>query len=213
MTPIRIFIGTEPSQWRADRVLEYSIRENSEADVDITMMRAGEGDFDWPNSANPTAFTMFRFCIPEMCDFNGFAIYLDCDMLVLDNIGELLWFAKHGKWVQHAHREGDCISVIDCAAVKTLHWPSIDELKKGKLRKWDVRMRLESIVSRTIPTAWNSMDKFKHNETRLIHFTDLSTQPWLDRDPPYDRPPHRDAAAVHLWNAWEKASELELCKS
>ena len=205
-TPIRIFIGSEPMQLRAEKVLEYSIRANTRTAVDITMMRNGLPGFDyWHQPKNPTGFTLFRFAIPHLCDFRGHAIYMDCDQLVLGDVAELASYFVPGKWVQHPHREGDAVSVIDCAAVghQVPNWPTIDELKSGKLRKWDVRGRLEPIISRSLPSDWNSMDRLTPS-TRLVHYTDLTTQPWK---PEADRSylPHPDQQAEKLWYDYENA--------
>ena len=202
---IEVFVGSEPMQVRAERVLEYSIRANTSAAVNVTMMRSGlPGWDDWINPKNPTAFTLFRFAIPELMHFEGVGIYLDCDQLVIGDIAELASYHVAGKWVHHPHREGDAVSVIDCAAVNTLaNWPSIAELKSGHLRKWDVRSRLSTIITRQIPSVWNSMDKWEP-ATRLIHYTDLRTQPWCP-DPEIEYLPYPDKEAARLWFAWEAA--------
>lgn len=203
--PIDIFIGSEPMQHRAERVLEYSIRANTTGAVNIHMMRSGLPGFDdWVNPKNPTAFTLFRFAIPHLMRFDGMAIYMDCDQLVLGDVRELATYYMPGKWVQHPHREGDAVSVIDCRACGNIpNWPTIDELKSGRLKKWDVRGRLESIIQRTIPSSWNSMDRWA-NDTRLVHYTDLATQPWRP-DESVEYVDHPDPIAARLWFEWEKA--------
>lgn len=184
---MRIFIGTEPSQSRAEKVLEYSIRKSTSCDVDITMMRRGDPGFDW--GQGPTGFTMFRFAVPELCGFEGFAIYLDCDMLVRRDISALYSYRKPGKWVCHSHAQGDCVSVIDCSATDL----RIDQLKG--LRKWDARQILEPIYDRSIPDTWNTMDQAGG---ALIHYTGLNTQPWVTDTP------HPDPEAGRLWFDMEK---------
>jgi hypothetical protein len=203
---IRIFIGTEPAQARAEKVLVRSIAENTKSHFRATFMRAGDIGFDW-DCHGPTQFTMFRFAIPQLCGFRGMAIYLDCDQLVLGDIAELATYFQPGRWCNHPHREGDAVSVIDCHAVGQIpNWPTIEELSAGKLRKWDVRGRLAPIVSRSIPTVWNSMDKLEEH-TRLVHFTDLATQPWHP-DPGVKYKQHPDQAAVDRWHSYERLTKL-----
>ncbi|TFH54283.1 MAG: hypothetical protein E4G89_00340 [Methanothrix sp.] len=165
------------------------------------MMRNGLPGFDdWQNHG-PTGFTLFRFAIPHLMNFNGMAIYLDCDMLVLEPIEELATFFRPGHWCQHSDIQGDCVSVIDCAALRSIpSWPTIDELKSGSLRKWDVRKLLAPIISRTVPDEWNSMDKW-HENIKLLHFTSLDTQPWHPV-PGYNYKAHPDQKAERLWHAW-----------
>ena len=36
-----------------------------------------------------TDFTFSRFLTPYLCDFEGWALFMDCDMLVLDDLAAL----------------------------------------------------------------------------------------------------------------------------
>ena len=191
---LKVFIGTEPKQVRAERVLEYSIRKYASVDVEITMMRQGDPGFEW--GQGPTGFTMFRFAVPELCNHEGFAIYLDCDMLLLADIAELYDYRKPGKWVCHSCENGDCVSVIDCSAT------ALNIYTVRGLPKWGVRTVLEPIIDRSIPDKWNSLDLAEG--AALIHFTGLATQPWLTNEC------HPDPEAVKLWYDME---EEMLCES
>lgn len=191
---INIFIGSEPAQRDAERTLVSSLeRHHDPADMNITVMRAGEGIWkDWVNHG-PTGFTLFRFAIPELMDFKGFAIYLDCDMLVLDDIEDLEMCGQLGRWIKAQGEQGDCVSVIDCAACRGL-LPSIADMKTGKWRKWDVRRFLQTIVHSGVPSAWNQYDDYFPGRTKLIHFTSLKHQPWFAHSDPHPSP-----EAVELW--------------
>ena len=80
---IRIFIGTDGDFHQdAEKVIEYSIRKNTEQEVDLNFIRPG-----YKNGV--TGFTNHRFIIPELCNYEGYAIYLDVDMLVLGDLSEL----------------------------------------------------------------------------------------------------------------------------
>ncbi len=193
-----IYIGSAPDQYRAERVLVDSIRGNS-AQANITVMRSGEGMWaDWKNPG-PTGFTLFRFAIPELRGFRGTGIYLDCDMLVLKDIAGLMEYARPGKWVQSDHRQGDCVSVIDCAVVKelTYQWPSIDDMKRGKYTKKQLREYLSPLIEKSVPDEWNSLDCHDEN-TALVHYTELATQPWTEGVVNHPNPD-----CVALWNAHE----------
>jgi len=206
-----VFIGSEPNQIRAERVLQYSIEANTKEQVDFVVMRNGLPGFDdWTNHG-PTGFTLFRFAVPHLMGFEGMAIYLDCDMLVLGDIAELATYYRPGKWCQHADPQGDCVSVIDCSMFHDFpgQWPTIDELKSGKLRKWDVRGRLEPIISRTIPGEWNSMDKWSGIDTKLVHYTSLETQPWHP-DPNRVYKKHPVELVESLWYRWESLADDEM---
>jgi len=81
---IRVVIGTEPNQYVPQKVLEYSIRTNTDADVDIRFVHQSE------KRMGGTNFGFVRFHVPEIFGFEGRAIYLDADQLVLGDIAELL---------------------------------------------------------------------------------------------------------------------------
>lgn len=200
---IKVFVGTEPNQRRAERVLEYSIRKHTTSDVDITFMRSGDPGWDDWDGHGPTQFTLFRFAIPELMGFEGTAIYLDCDMLVLDDISKLADQARMQRWCKNSDPQGDCVSVIDCQAVKAVGWPAIEVLKLGALRKWDLRHRLNMVISNTIPREWNHCDRYEPKYTKLIHFTALDTQPWHP-EPGREYGIHPDAAAEAKWLEYER---------
>ena len=77
---IRVFVGTDGDFHQdAEKVIEYSIRTNTAEEVDLTFMRPG-----WKSP--PTGFTSHRYLVPSLCNYEGYAIYLDVDMLVLGDL-------------------------------------------------------------------------------------------------------------------------------
>lgn len=177
--PIRVFVGTAPEHAKAERALEHSIRRHASAPVEINWMRVGDFEF---KSVGPTGFTLYRWCIPHLCNHEGYAIYLDVDMILTADIAELYEYRKPGKWVCNGDIQGDCVSVIDCSAVKL----TPNEIR-GQ-RKWDIRQQLKSIYDLSIPNEWNAKDCYG----KLIHFTDLRTQPWICDG-------HKDPELANLW--------------
>jgi hypothetical protein len=174
---IRVFVGTHKSHKDAEKVLEYSIRKNTTQDVDLTFMRPG-----WETP--PTGFSSHRYLIPQMCNFKGYAIYLDVDMLVLGDLAELLSYKQAGKWAicktnrksRKAHNR-DEVAVIDCSAAK-------DKLPNEKLLKTrqgkDIAKQALAgggYYAKVIPEkVWNA--RTLSPESKLIHYTNLRTQPW-----------------------------------
>src|SRR5687767_7203974 len=84
--PVRMFVGTEDGQWRAERVFVYSIeRVRDPARVyEIHLMR-DLPDFD--RRGWRTGFTNYRFAIPELAGRRGRAIYNDVDQIYLADPG------------------------------------------------------------------------------------------------------------------------------
>ena len=89
MEPIKIFIGT--SEWEdkwIERILVYTLYQNTDRKLDITFLRPSMFE-DWNTSGWGTPFTCFRYAIPEMCNFKGRAIYMDCDQMNFRDIAHL----------------------------------------------------------------------------------------------------------------------------
>ena len=88
MEPIRIFVGTSETEdkW-IERVLVYTLLENTDRELEITMMRPSMFE-DWNKTGWGTPFTCFRYAIPHLCDYKGKAIYMDCDQMNFRDIGE-----------------------------------------------------------------------------------------------------------------------------
>lgn len=189
---IRVFIGTDGDfHGDAEKVVEYSIQKNTNEEVDVQFLRPG-----WKNGC--TGFTNHRFLIPELCNYEGYAIYLDVDMLVLGDIKELWDYQTPGKWCCTTMR--DDVSVIDCSAFADLpkeNQLKTGSLKSGKFNKNTIRRQIGNRMLANIPIEWNTIDKVEEN-TKLIHYSDLSTQPWHP-NPAETYKPHHHAEATALF--------------
>ena len=84
--PLRIFIGYDHRQAVAYNVLQFSLFRRSSKPLAISplvlptlpMTRQGL-----------TPFTFSRFLVPWLCDFQGWALFLDIDFLALDDVAGL----------------------------------------------------------------------------------------------------------------------------
>jgi len=217
---IRIFIATDERSEQPDRVLEYSIRKNTEAEVDITFMRAGDPGWsmeEW-NRGKPkdewkpksgggwgTAFSVFRFTIPELCGFKGKAIYMDSDMICLGDVQELWDTPTPKPWVSVSMKR-TCVSVIDCAGMKG-HMPGIDQMKASGLNTSWYRRELvrQDLLSPTLPSPWNCFDEVPRG-CKLLHFTRMPTQPWQPWPEAMEYRRHPNNAARETWFEYEEAS-------
>ena len=101
---VRLFIGSSANGEDAliEMAYEYTLRKNTERDLEIVWMRQtndeksfwhGFADQNWS-----TPFSGFRWAIPEYCNFEGRAIYTDCDMLNFHDIGELFDLDMGDSW-------------------------------------------------------------------------------------------------------------------
>ena len=108
---IPIFIGYDPRERAATNVLIDSLYQHSSAPLAITPLvtpqleRAGlfQRERDPKQS---TAFSFTRFLVPRLMNYQGWAIFLDCDMLCRGDIAAL-WAQRDDRFavmcVQHDH--------------------------------------------------------------------------------------------------------------
>jgi hypothetical protein len=143
-----------------------------------------------PQNQPRTPFSFQRFLIPELCGFEGRAIYIDSDMQVFTDIREL-WTLDLSEQdiltVANRHRTNRnpqfSVMLLNC---KTLDWKIsdiVDKMDRGEFSYEDLvyKMKLAPRISAAIHPRWNSLEHYTADETALIHFTDMNTQPWVSR--------------------------------
>lgn len=197
---IRIFIGTEDKTAIPCAVLKHSILKHASSPANIEFHELN--GTSWQSAKDRpfqigTGFSLFRWYIPEMCDFQGHAIYLDADQIVLSDIKELwqsdqLYPNKNASiWCtyQNLHHETS-VMFIDCAKAKD-QWPSkatIEvKLKNDPQRNYYRNLMWAKEIKfapQTIPNYWNALNTYD-KETRLLHYTIEATQPWYDPTHPH----------------------------
>ena len=197
---IEIFVGADRSQLLAVAVLEHSIRRHTARPVQVQPLI----DLDLPEprdvrQGSRTNFSFARFAIPELAGYAGKGLYLDADMLVFRDIGEL-WdlpfdgasviiqeeipghAVTHQKAGAPAKRVKQCsVMLIDCARAR---WDvgrivaGLDGRYTYEELMYELCILPESEIRYGVPFVWNSLEHFDQH-TRLIHYTDMDTQPWV----------------------------------
>lgn len=106
---IRVFIGYDPREAVAFNVLSHSIHRLASAPVSIAplMLTQLRGVFTRPRDPlQSTDFSFTRFLVPYLCGYEGWAVFMDCDMLMLDDIAQL-WALRDDRHVvqvvKHEH--------------------------------------------------------------------------------------------------------------
>jgi lipopolysaccharide biosynthesis glycosyltransferase len=205
---IDIFVGADRSQLLAVSVLEHSIRRHTQAEVTVAPLI--DLDLPEPNDlrqGSRTNFSFARFAIPELKGYAGRAIYLDADMLVFRDIQELWDLPLTPACIniqedlpEHAivnakagappKRRKQCsVMLIDCERTR---W-DVREIVAGldgrytyEELMYEMCILPESDIRYGVPFAWNSLEHFDLH-TRLIHYTDMNTQPWVSAYNPFGR--------------------------
>jgi hypothetical protein len=97
---INIFIGYDSKEKIAYHVLSESILKNSTKPVSITPIYLPNIKDDFlreRNNLSSTEFSFSRFIIPHLMNYQGWALFMDCDMLMKVDIAEL-WRLRDDKY-------------------------------------------------------------------------------------------------------------------
>jgi lipopolysaccharide biosynthesis glycosyltransferase len=90
---IKVFIGFDPNEEVAFHVLSQSIHKYASSPVSITPIRLSQLKGIFNREREPlqsTQFSFSRFLVPYLSEYEGFSIFIDCDMLFLDDIVKLI---------------------------------------------------------------------------------------------------------------------------
>ena len=100
---INIFIGYDSKEKVAYNVLSHSIIQNSTKPVAITPIALNHLKDDFVrerNALSSTEFSFSRFMIPHLMNYQGWALFMDCDMLMFEDIAELWRMRDDSKAIQ-----------------------------------------------------------------------------------------------------------------
>ena len=175
LPPVRVFLGTETGQLRAERVFVWSIEQVRDPSrvYEIHLMKDLPG-FDRRKWL--TGFTNYRFAIPELAGRSGRAIYNDVDQVYLRDPAQLFDTPMQGRGFLAISDRDTSVMLIDCARMHEV-WP-LAEVRRLRRKALEARARSAGLWGPMDP-GWNARDEEYRPETSLlIHFTVLQTQPW-----------------------------------
>lgn len=195
---IKVFVGCAANgeDIESQIVLEHSMRRHCSYDIDIIWMKLSrnqESPFgNWRSDLWATPFSGFRWAVPELCGFEGRAIYVDSDIIVKDDIAKL-WNVPIdlGKIVV-AKGGSDgwrfCVSLWDCAAAKQ-YIPSIKDMKLDTTAHQKMVNLLSSskgmgLVQPFSNGNWNCIDgedyrNINDPDIKILHYSSEAHQPQL----------------------------------
>lgn len=172
--PLRIFIGYDHRQPIALNVLQFSIFRRSSKPVAITpivlptlpMKRTGL-----------TPFTYSRFLVPWMCGYQGWALFLDIDFLVLSDIADLFARAddRYAAMVSKSEKKFEWASMIffNCGhpANQVLTPDYVDDPKRcvnPHTMDW-----LSPELVGDLPREWNHLVGYDapRTDAKAVHYT------------------------------------------
>jgi len=192
---IRVFIGYDSREAVAYSVLAHSINTRATVPVTITPLMLSQLGGIYRRERNPlqsTDFSFSRFLVPYLCNFEGWAIFTDNDMLVLDDIARL-WALRDDRYavqvVKHNHVPKEEVKFLGYQQTKyeKKNWSSVMLMNCGKCRaltadfvntatglelhqfKW---LGDDSLIGE-LPSGWNHLVGYDapRSDASLVHFT------------------------------------------
>lgn len=91
--PLRIFIGYDSKEPVGYHVLVHSILSRASIPVSITPIALGNLKDIYTRERGEketTEFSISRFIVPYLSDFKGYSVFMDCDMVCLIDVADLL---------------------------------------------------------------------------------------------------------------------------
>jgi len=207
MKPI-VFIHTNKKQMLGAKVAEYSLKARSlfpdAFDVKIVTLedtphlnkREGQEYLRkgkkavWKND-DLQSFSPLRMLIPQLMSFEGRALVIDPDVFAVGDVIELLNSNMHGKGILCRNIEtgyknngnpfyASSVMLLDCKKLNHWKWDElIDLMFNFKIDYGDwISLKLEEAKNiGNLEEFWNHFDTLD-NDTKLLHNTERSTQPW-----------------------------------
>jgi hypothetical protein len=145
-----------------------------------------------------TPFSVFRWAIPHVCNFEGKAIYMDVDMIARADIASL-WNQEMPKAILWKDEKNSCVMLMDCAKLKNVLPPfeSMRRKQGGYSVYRDINARPHATK---FAGNWNCLDGEQYRtladpDIKVLHFTTVPTQPHLK----WALPRLKEAGMQH-WN-------------
>lgn len=194
---INIFIGFDRRESVAFNVLSHSIHKHASQPVSITpLMLSQLNGLMWRerNPLQSTDFSFSRFLVPYLSGYKGWSVFMDCDMLMVDDIVKLLEHRDDNKsvmCVKHDYTPKEEIKFLNAAQTKyeKKNWSSVMLFNNEKCQKLtpdyvnnasgldlhQFKWLADDSEIGEIPKKWNHLVGFDEvvpaSELSLIHFT------------------------------------------
>jgi hypothetical protein len=191
-TPVRIFIGADETQILGAKLFEYSVRRHASMSVKCEIINNdGLPTPTDPNRRARTGFSFCRFKIPQLCNHRGRAVYVDADMQVFTDIKDLWTRDFNDAWLLYSELpEGSgarvpqySVMLLNCDKLDWNAHQLVTELDQGKYEykqlMADFAMMPPEKKQPLLEFEWNSLEHYEEGRTKLVHYTDMPTQPWV----------------------------------
>jgi lipopolysaccharide biosynthesis glycosyltransferase len=193
--PIRVFIGFDPREAVAFSVLAYSIHARASVPVSIAPLMLSQLTGAFTRARHPlqsTDFAFSRFLTPYLSGYQGWSIFMDCDMLMREDIAKL-WQLRDERYavqvVQHDHRPREGLKFLGQAQTQysKKNWSSVMLFNNGRcttltaeyvnaatgLELHQFRWLPDESLIGNLPRRWNHLVGYHAHdpEAALVHYT------------------------------------------
>lgn len=202
--PVRIFLGTEESQYRAERIFFYSILQvrDPARTYEVYLMKNLEG-FD--RSSWRTGFTNYRYAIPTLAGGTGKAIYNDVDQIYLADPALMFDLPMDGRGYLAIADSDTSVMLIDCARMLPM-W-NREAASRGSKKTLLNKPRSVPGLWGQLDPHWNARDQeYDERLTKCLHYTALHQQPWEPFPEVYSY--HANPLA-YIWHDLEAKADAE----
>lgn len=209
---IKVFIGSGEASLIERKVAIYSLRKHTQGQLDIYVFNGTHNAIELNDREpylaplslrlkyqNITEFSLYRFLIPQICNYQGKAIWIDSDTVCLADIAELFdtplndydFLAKAQAYDRSANNLwGLSVMLIDCEKARFDLETYYDEIERELYTYQDFSCMSPAFLNYhpfkvgQLDPNWNVFDYCDAN-TKLLHYTNLNTQPWKYPNHPY----------------------------
>lgn len=191
----KIFVGYDPREAEVMHVCMQSIMEVTNRPVSFVplTLKSLEGVYKEVHNDGSNAFIYSRFLAPYLCNFNGRALFIDGDMVLRSDIGELFDMFDPDKAVQVAKHDYKTRQPIKYMGAKNEDYP---RKNWSSVILWNCEHEANKLLTPEfiqsssgkflhrfswlgdndigeLPISWNWLpDEFGANEeANLLHFT------------------------------------------
>lgn len=176
-------------------VLAHSINARSSQPVAVTLLSLAQLSAIFRRERNPlqsTEFSFSRFLVPHLCEYSGWGIFMDNDMVALDDIAKL-WALRDESFavqvVKHDHRPNETTKFLGekQTAYEKKNWSSVMLFNNARCKtltpeyvgaasgldlhqfKW---LENDSLIGE-IPPRWNHLVGYNAPtpDVSLVHYT------------------------------------------
>ena len=199
---LQLFVGYDSKEKVAFNVLAYSILKYSTRPVSITpiyLPNIKDNFIRERSNIESTEFSFSRFIVPHLMNYKGWALFMDCDQLMMTDVAEL-WRLRDEKYAvqvckhdyiprnskkflgqtqtKYEKKNWSSFMLMNCDKCTALTPDYVNTATGLQLHQFKWLNNEDAIGS--LPLEWNWLvGEYEHKEdVKNIHFTEGG--PWFD---------------------------------